>query len=147
MTEIVGQGTSTDIQRAKEDVDLHDQSSTSAGLESFGRMISEIDIGTSVARIPKFIKNAYTLLCKVTRFCSSLGNAPRLHLYSSSFLQFAPRYLFQPSLMMTLLPSSVVAITNFSHRPSRPAPRRMILSSPIHPMTPFGGRPPGTPGI
>lgn len=56
-----------------------------------------------------------------------------------------PRYLRQPSRKQTLFPSSPSPIKKRSHRPSCPAPITMRLSSPVQPITPCAGRPPGTP--
>lgn len=58
-----------------------------------------------------------------------------------------PRYLFQPLLTNTLPPPSPSPRTNFSHRPSLPAPMTSNVQSSTHPKTPFLAFPPGIPGI
>lgn len=58
-----------------------------------------------------------------------------------------PRYLFQPLRTNTLPPPSPSPKTNFSHRPSLPAPMTSNVQSSTHPTTPFLAFPPGIPGI
>src|SRR5262245_5857447 len=62
-------------------------------------------------------------------------------------LSIQSKYLLQPCLTTTLRPASSTPTLNFSHRASCPAPITRSVSSSSHPINPFVGRPPGTPGI
>ena len=56
-----------------------------------------------------------------------------------------PRYLFHPSLLTALFPSSSSPILKRSHLPSLPAPITSIVPSSIQPINPFCGLTPNEP--